>query len=379
MLGRPYTVAVAVAAVTGAAAIAMALFLGLPIRDPDGVAGPSYVRLPLILSIFFLADVLPRAVRRVNDVGHIYSSCCNVVQERWPWQRVRLALIGLGSFYVTYVSYRNLKSYLPLARFDRFDDWLGIADSILFLGNDPAVLLHEVLGVGLAAHVLSFVYLSYLVLVPISLAAALVWNRNVPLGFWYVTALCFNWALGAISYYVLPALGPIYVESENYTSLADTSVSALQEGLWNSRLNVLFDPWATNSVHGVAAFASLHVSVVFTAAYFAHRVQLHRTLRIALWAYLGVTVLATVYFGWHYVVDDIAGVGIGWLSVVLGALATGYEARRGHVPAGAHEAIDSQVQGDDFSAASDPADAISSEGSSTQPDLQTGPGRTTRT
>lgn len=379
MRGRPYTVAVAVAAATGAAAIGMALLLGLPIRDPDGVAGPSYVRLPLILGIFFLADVLPRAVRRVNDVGHIYSSCCDVVQERWPWHRVRLVLIGLASFYVTYVGYRNLKSYLPMARFDRFDDWLGIADSILFLGNDPAVLLHQILGVGVAAHVLSFVYLSYLVLVPISLAAALVWNRNISLGFWYVTALCFNWALGAISYYVLPALGPIYVESENYNSLAATSVSSLQDGLWYSRLKVLFDPWATESVHGVAAFASLHVSVVFTAAYFAHRVRLHRALRVALWTYLGFTVLATVYFGWHYVVDDIAGVGIGWLSVVLGAMATGYEARPGRTSAGAHEAIDDKEPGNDGAATSGPSAAVSTEGDSTQPDLQTGPGRTTRT
>ncbi len=323
MPGRPYLFAVAVAAVTGGAAVVVAVIMGLPVRDPDGMAGPSYVRLPLILGLFFLADVLPRTLRRARTVGGVLSAFREVVRDRWPWQRTRLALVGLVSFYVTYVAYRNLKSYLPFAREDLIDDWLGIADSILFLGADPAVVLHTVLGTGAAAYVLSFVYISYLVVVPISLAAALVWTKDLSRGFWYVTALNLNWALGVVSYYLAPAVGPVYIESENYADLPETGVSLLQDSLWNSRLTVLFDPWTTSSVHGVAAFGSLHVSVVFTAAYFAHRAGLHRVLRSTLWVYLGLTILATVYFGWHYVVDDIAGIGIGWIAVTLGAIATG--------------------------------------------------------
>jgi len=332
--------ALAAAALTGAAAVLVSLHTGLPMRDPDGVAGPSYVRLPLILCLFVLADMLPRAVRRVNDMGQIWTSCRDVLHERWPWWRVRIALLGLGAFYVTYVAYRNLKNYLPTVREERYDDWLGISDRILFLGADPARLLHEMLGTGVAAHVLSSVYISYVMLVPISLAAALVWNRNISLGFWYVTALCVNWALGAASYYLLPSVGPRYIDGEYFqATLPDTGVSALQDGLWNSRLKVLLTPWETNSIHGVAAFASLHVSVVFTAAYCAHRAGLHRWLRRGLWAYLGLTVLSTVYFGWHYVVDDIAGIGIGWIAVTLGALATGNEARTGKTAISQHEPV----------------------------------------
>ncbi len=320
--------AVAVAAVTAAAAVVVALITGLPMRDPDGIAGPSYIRLPLILALFFVIDMLPRAIRRVNDMGQIWVSCRNVMQERWPWYRVRIALIGLGSFYVSYVGYRNLKNYLPTIRDERYDDWLSITDSILFLGADPGRLLHQVLGTGIAAHVLSFVYISYLLLVPLSLAAALVWNRNISLGFWYVTALCMNWSLGALSYYVLPSVGPRFIDAAYYRdALPTTGVSALQTGLWNSRLKVLLDPGVTDSIQGVAAFASLHVSVVFTAAYCAHRAGLNRFLRAALWTYLGLTTLATVYFGWHYFVDDIAALGIGWIAVTLAALATGNQAR----------------------------------------------------
>lgn len=90
------------------------------------------------------------------------------------------------------------------------------------------------------------------------------------------------------------------------------------------RYAVLTDPHATSSVHGIAAFASLHVSVVVTAALIAHRLGMPRWIRVALWAYTGFTVLATVYFGWHYLADDVAGVAIGYLSVALGAMATGH-------------------------------------------------------
>lgn len=339
MHGRPHTFAVVVASVTGAAAIVVAVLMGLPLRDPDGMAGPSYVRLPMILGLIFLADLLPRAWRRADSPRNLLAATRSVVDERWPWRRVGLVLTGLTAFYVTYVGYRNLKSYLPFARDDLWDEALGVADSILFLGHDPAVVLHSVLGTGVAAYVLSFVYLSYLIFVPVSLAAALVWSRDIARGFWYVTALCLNWTMGAASYYLIPALGPVYYESETFSGLPDTSVSALQDALWGSRIRVLFDPWATGSVHGVAAFASLHVSVVFTAAYFAHKVELHHAIRTALWVYLGLTVTATVYFGWHYVVDDFAGVVIGWLAVTMAAFATGNDGRRARAPSDYDERV----------------------------------------
>ena len=45
---------------------------------------------------------------------------------------------------------------------------------------------------------------------------------------------------------------------------------------------------------------------------------------MALWTFLALTMVATLYFGWHYVVDDIAGIGIGVIAVVLAGVATGH-------------------------------------------------------
>ena len=321
---RPYTFVIGVAVAAGIVAVVGALWLDLPIRDPDGVAGPSYIRLPAIVLIALAADIVPRAWYRTPKMVNFFSTARVIIRERWTWARVRLVVIGLGCFYLSYVSYRNIKSFLPFVNSNLHDDLLGDLDRWMLFGNRPAVVLHDLLGVGFSAHLLSSVYVFYLLFVPISLAVALVWSRDVRKGFWYVTALSLNWVLGAPSYYILPSLGPAYAQPSDFTMLPDTGVAALQESLLMGRYAVLTDPHATSSVHGIAAFASLHVSVVVTAALIAHRLGMPRWIRVALWAYTGFTVLATVYFGWHYVADDVAGVVIGYLSVALGAMATGH-------------------------------------------------------
>jgi CDP-diacylglycerol--glycerol-3-phosphate 3-phosphatidyltransferase len=111
----------------------------------------------------------------------------------------------------------------------------------------------------------------------------------------------------------------------------------LQHGLWVERLNVLYGSApgpAKDIVQSIAAFASLHVSVTLTAALVAHLLRANRWLRRALWTYFGVVVLATIYLGWHYVIDDVAGVFIAFAAVGLGALATGHPLRREPRPAG---------------------------------------------
>ena len=45
-----------------------------------------------------------------------------------------------------------------------------------------------------------------------------------------------------------------------------------------------------------------------------------------------LTLIATVYLGWHYVVDDIAGIAIGALAVLLASLLTGFDPRAARAP-----------------------------------------------
>jgi membrane-associated phospholipid phosphatase len=65
----------------------------------------------------------------------------------------------------------------------------------------------------------------------------------------------------------------------------------------------------------------------FTAAVAAHLLGLGRRLKIALWVWFGVTMLGTVYLGWHYVADNVAGVVLGTMALVLAGLITGIDLR----------------------------------------------------
>ncbi len=211
---RPYAFAVLLAVGAALVSLVVAAYFGLPLRDPDGIAGPAYVRLPLIVVLFLAADIAPRLFRRRG------TPVRRILRDRLSPARLGVVTAGLLSFYVSYVAYRNLKGALPFARPSLHDDALLRLDEWMAFGHDPALLLHDLLGTGTAAYVLSSVYVGYLLFVPLSLGAALVWGRSVRIGSWYVTALCLNWLLGAVSYYLVPSLGPVFVHPERYADAA---------------------------------------------------------------------------------------------------------------------------------------------------------------
>ena len=323
MVWRAYGFVVVLALVMSAVAVVVADVYELPLRDPDDAAGPTYLRLGLVIVAAFLTDVLPRAVRRSVGVADLPGSFRRVVRERWPSRQIALVAVGLGSWYLTYVAFRNLKSFVPFVR-DGVDDAALVEwDSALAFGNNPAVVLHDLLGTDVAAHFLSVVYIAWIGFVPASLAAAMVWSRNVKIGSWYVTAVAVDWALGALSYYLVPTVGPIYHQPGIFKELSDTAVGRLQTSMWAERVDVIADPWSTPAVQTIAAFASLHVGILVTACLVAHWAGLSGRVRWLLWGFLALTVLSTVYLGWHYLADALGGVVLGAAGAVIGALVTG--------------------------------------------------------
>ena len=295
----------------------VALSDGLSVRDTDKMLSARSAGLIGALAFFVVLDLLPRAIMRR---GRLDRALLRVARERWNRRRIAAVGLGLLSFYVTYLSYRNLKGFLPFLTDQDYDPNLLSLDRSFFLGHDPGPFLHDLLGTGIAAHLLSTVYLFFLAFVPISLGAALIASANPIPGLWYVTALGINWTLGVVSYLIIPSLGPIFVAPDLYSTLPETGTSALQQALIYERHNAL----AGGGAQSIAAFASLHVSVVFTAALIAQLLKVNRVLRYALWTFLALTMVATLYFGWHYVVDDIAGLAIGAIAVPIAGVATGH-------------------------------------------------------
>jgi hypothetical protein len=330
---RPYALLVGVAVVMGVAAVVVSVAIGHGLTDPDGSLGPSYVRLPLMLLGAFVADVVPRTLWRLRGKrrGFVHEARL-VVSEHWSHERIRLVVMGLVSFYVTYVAYRNLKNFLPRVNGSNHDLLLHHIDRALMFGHEPAVLLHQLLGETFSAHVLDFVYLLFLPVSPFSLVVFLVW-AGIRNGYWYATAQCMAWALGTVSYYALPTTGPNFAFVWLYTGLRQTSVADMQNSLYSSRMDALWDN-SSGSIQSVAGFASLHVGIILTFALLVQYTVRNVWVRRCTWVYFGLTVVSTLYFGWHYIADDVAGAVIAVVSVWLGGLATGHRFdRRGRLVA----------------------------------------------
>jgi len=312
-----------------ALALALAMVLvawieDLPIRDPDGVVVPTYVRLPIILLIAWLLDVLPRAVARAGRrPGTLPRQFRSVARERWTRSHVVFAVSGLAAWYVCYAAFRNLKSYVPFVHERIFDKSFERIDHALWLGHDPANVLHSWFGTGWAAEFFSAIYVIWIVLIPVSLAIALVWTRHPAAGSWFVTAVAVDWLLGVATYYLLPTLGPIYSSPGDFAGLRHTYATTLEENLLSDRLEVLSDPHATHAVQTIAAFPSLHVGIMVTVCLFVTLIGLARWIRVTAWSFLVLTVLSTIYLGWHFSLDAIGGAVLGAVAVWVAAIGTG--------------------------------------------------------
>jgi hypothetical protein len=307
---RVWVVVAAFAAVTVWRSVAV----GIPVRDPGGEILRSRVA---ITAGTFVVLALLDAVRRTRRGRRRSRDVLTMLRRRWPARRLTLAATGLLAYHLVYFSYHNLKSWdvLNAPR----DDLLTRVDRALFLGHSPAVLLHSLLGEHVAAYVLVFVYESFPTVVSISFVAAVVLCDRLRDGYLFLASMIWVWILGVGSYYLVPSLGPFDNVPQDFAGLPRTIVTDTQATYLAQRAHLLADPAAHDAFAQVSAFASLHVGVttviVLMLAYYRRR-----RAAAVMTAYLGLTVVATIYLGWHFVVDDIAGLVIGLAAVVLGRL-----------------------------------------------------------
>jgi hypothetical protein len=297
-------------------------------RDPDNVAAGYFALVASAVALLVGLDVAIKAARMGGTRWPSRALMSEVRRARWTWQRMAAAGGALLSFYVSYLAYRNLKGLLPILRpGDLFDRQLASVDRALLGGHDPAALLHSLLGVGsIPTHLLAWVYAAFIVFLPLSLAVALVFSPDLSTSLFFATALSINWLIGIASYFLLPSLGPAFADPGAFAALPHSQVTNLQQMLLDDRSGFLRNT-DTGTPQAIAAFASLHIAMSFSTVIVAQRLRLNRRLRAALWTWLVLTAVTTIYHGWHYVVDDLAGLLIGLMSLALARLLTGHDVR----------------------------------------------------
>jgi hypothetical protein len=306
-------------------AVVRSLQVGIPLRDPHGEI--FLTRIAISYGLFVLL-VMGETLVRSRGSGRDFR---DTLRSRWPRRRIVLALGGLLAYHVVYFSYHNLKSWDVLNQ--PRDEMLLRWDRWLFLGHSPAVLLHDLLGQGVAAYALLGIYESFSTLVSLALVASIVFARRMRDGYVYVASAIWTWILGVGSYYLIPSLGPFHSAPGDFSGLLHTMIQDTQAKYLGQREHLLANPHAAHAFAQISAFASLHVAVVTLLVLMARYYRLRRLSQV-LAVFLAGTVVATVYLGWHFAVDDLAGLVIAVVAYYLGRLTIypRYQGRPGSVP-----------------------------------------------
>jgi len=316
------------AAAVAVGAIVLSIACGHRLIDPDGsFLGPSWFRLPLLLGLAIAADLVPRTLWFSRCRPRLMKPIfLERLKSHWTKDRLLLVALGVICFYLVYVGYRNMKSFLPFVIHTKYDRELELIDTALLFGHHPGVVMQHIFGDGFMAYFFSYVYLWFLPLVPIAVTIWIVWSRKLAYGYWFVCSQCIAWTLGTISYYALPTLGPGIAYEYLYASEPNTPASQLMDGLTSGRQNVLTG-WS-DAVQSVAGFASLHCAITLLTALMVQYTIRQKVFRVIFWINFGCTVLATLYFGWHNISDDVAGITIALTSFYLGGLAANQKFER---------------------------------------------------
>ncbi|MGZ4474969.1 MAG: phosphatase PAP2 family protein [Nocardioides sp.] len=297
--------------VFGLIAVARSHQVDVPFRDPHGkMFARKLLGAVWIFVVLSIADVAIRWWR----AGRGAAAMRAVVRTRWAPSRLALVGAGLLAYHLVYICYRNLKSWLVFRPIH--DDRMLQLDRDLFFGHSPATVLHHLLGTDHAAHPLSFFYAIFTYVCTAALVGCLAFLDDIRKAYVMVIAGMWTWILGTASYYLIPTMGPVFSVPQEFAMLPHTAVTDMVTGNIADRAQMLADPQAPGSFVGVAAFASLHVgfttTVVLMMAYLRKRL-----LTWLAGLYLVPVVIATIYFGWHFLPDLAGGALLAAMSVLI--------------------------------------------------------------
>ena len=285
--------------------------LDIPLRDPSGSIGRRRLLNAAEIAVIAIAlDCLVRAVLARRARRPVLAT----LRARWNAARLTLVASGLLGYHAIYFCYRNLKSW-DTFNSPRDDDLLAL-DKAIFLGHHPAVLLHDLLGRGDAADVLATVYRSFTYVIVAAVVGALVLMPRIRQSYLMLLSAAWAWIIGLAGYYLVPSLGPFAAAPQEFAGLRHTAITSSQAGYLVERAQMLRDPQHPDSFQSISAFPSLHVGVTTTVLLVVLAYGWRR-LGAVLAVFLAATVTATIYFGWHFVSDDIAGVLLALTSVTL--------------------------------------------------------------
>jgi hypothetical protein len=212
--------------------------------------------------------------------------------------------------------YSHLKALIPVLSLTQpLDQFFWNLDNLICPGVTPLVLpefpgksmFTEILE--LAYHFLSFTY-------PLALGG-LFFNKQHKILKSVIFALIICFALANFLYFALPCDGPVFFKPESYSIPEGGSVDITQKWLLEERSAFLssIGDYKVKIFNGIAGFPSMHMAQTLILLWGTF-LGLKRLFPFFVF-YEILLFLSTLVFGWHYLVDDIAGIIFAVISIKI--------------------------------------------------------------
>ena len=295
-----------------AALLGVALFNyhGVPLRSPlqlyfQKISGGLVWYLTGLILCLFLIRLKDIQRSRSQSLAVSWKSTLEYYRVSYlsmPVLLRDLRFVHLLSF--LFVVFLHLKHLIPSINPVIYDEAFIASDRYLCAGKTCGELLVETFGLNSAsffssAYVFFYPYLGLLLM-------TMVLQRREQLTHQFCLSFVLLWLAGILIVYLIPTWGPCYSVPEGFSQLPPTRVRELQQELWNFRVFLLEFPKSEKGAYLISGFPSLHLAaVVLGSLYLGH---VHRILALFSWLFFLVTICSTLYFGWHFMLDDIGGV-----------------------------------------------------------------------
>lgn len=298
--------------VLASAIVCFGLYDFLDVR-PHSLYNMFLERAASLLSYYLLALPLTLLVLRLRHLRVSKKERAGVPPVRATWEHFRgkfltgrsllLDLRALLLCVVLFILFIELKHLTPFIRQTLFDKRFINHELGIMGGRLASESVVDLLGFRLAP-LLSEGYFLFYPYVAI-LIYLFVLQRNQSLRAEFLLGLSLCWIIGVFLIYLLPTLGPVFV-LDSFHALPQTGVSLMQEKLLRMRESVLA---GKGGVYLISGFPSLHVAITAYGTVMLWRIS--RLLSLLSFLVLLLTLITTLYFGWHYLMDDVGGLLLG--------------------------------------------------------------------
>ncbi len=247
--------------------------------------------------LFFFFGMLISTFLGITLLGWMVFKTQNPFTRENVMAVIRVTIALFLGFY----AFSHMKVLIPLVNSANYDDLLSRVDTFLFFGHSPTLLLLNIKSV-LFAKLMYLSYASFYAAFPISFAAAFL-SRNTTEMRRLVLGIMLIYFFGLALFYLFPSLGPLFYTPELFADIPNK----WQKVLWDGHLAVQAnrESFAASPFFGVAALPSLHGAHALFLVMIAHKY--HKKLFYAYLPWITLLYISTIYMGWHYVVDLMAG------------------------------------------------------------------------